>query len=101
MDNVLVYPSKKQLLWDSIEDSVNALLLDFDVQQQEQIKQQLLDSISRFENYFSSYELSLPEFSSADHLKAVKMRMETDFNQKSDLLVTLVGLSLTDIIREL
>lgn len=101
MDNVLVYPSKKQLLWESIESSVATALVDFEESKQQKIKQQLLDSISRFEDYFSSYELSLPDFSSADQIKAVKNRMETDFQQKSDLLATIVGLSLSNIIQNM
>lgn len=101
MDNVLVYPSKKQLLWKSIEESVLPVLAQLDDNQQEKIKQELLDSISQFEDYFCSYELSLPDFSSSDHLKAVKSRMEIEFKQKSDLLITVVGLNLANILRDI
>jgi len=101
MDNVLVYPSKKQLLWQSIEESIEPVLAQLNSRQQEKVKQELLDSINQFENYFSSYELSLPDFSSSDHIKAVKNRMEVEFKQKSDLLITVVGLNLANILKDI
>lgn len=101
MDNVLVHPSKKQLLWQSIEESITPVLAKFSEAQQAIIKQELLDSISQFEHYFSSYELSLPDFSSSDHLKAIKNRMEVEYKQKSDLLITVVGLNLANILRDI
>ncbi len=101
MDNILVYPSKKQLLWQSIEESIAPVLQQLTENQQEKVKQDLLDSISQFEDYFSSYEISLPDFSSPDQLKAVKNRMELEFKQKSDLLITVVGLSLANILKDI